>query len=298
MKKIILIFSFLVFILKSYSTTYTITPLRMDTAFVGHVVNVQLRVPSLTVPKTYSVISGRLPYGITMNTAGNIQGTVPLGSYTLTNYGFCVKARNMAAATPTIAVSCYTMTVAFEHPSVRELTQIWTRLPFDPAYQDVYDTWNTTLLVTNTAVAVWNSSANSGNNIITLTANYSVTATTTLTANDLTYSGFVAGETYIFDFLVYPVLGAGGMKIDLSGTAFTSNLLFIIDGLDGSATNRITNLNQATDMSGYSVSTCFHIFGTVTISTSGSIGLRIAQQTSNAASSSLLRGSSLQVIKK
>jgi hypothetical protein len=119
------------------------------------------------------------------------------------------------------------------------------------------------------------------------TSDLSVTSSTTFVdATGLTFA--VTSGTYTFDFIIPCLAGAGGLKLAVNGPTLTS--------LYAALGNNTTNIAAYdTNILTAGASTLVvRIHGVVTVSASGTFALRFAQSASNAAASTILKGSSVR----
>jgi hypothetical protein len=133
------------------------------------------------------------------------------------------------------------------------------------------------------------------------TADESVTSSTTLQDDDHLTVTLKAGRKYAFRFfcMTNPTLTAGGMDIDLNGTATHTNirgrvLKFYDDGT--SAWQEFTAASAEMTLAAGAGLDHFVIEGTTEVNAAGTFLLRWAQNTSDATASTIKRGSYLEVI--
>ena len=120
------------------------------------------------------------------------------------------------------------------------------------------------------------------------TADQSVTSSTAFTnVTGLTFA--VTLGTYTFDFIIPISAGAGGLKLAVNGPTLT---------LLSAALNNNSAITSAYDTNiatiGGAGPLLVRIHGVVTVSASGTFALRFGQAVSNAAASTILKGSSVQ----
>jgi hypothetical protein len=99
----------------------------------------------------------------------------------------------------------------------------------------------------------------------------------------------VTSGTYAFDFLVPFTSGAGGLVLAVNGPTLTSLYVAL-----GNNTSAITAYNTNIIVSGGAATLVARVHGVVTVSASGTFTLRFSQASSNAAASTILKGSSVQ----
>lgn len=146
MKKILFL---LLVSFKLFGGTFTVTPVALDSNFIGHVYNQKMIVTGGTPPYTFSVTTGNLPYqNIRFDTLTHtFLGTTPLATGTVNAIAVTIKIKDSYTIT---ATKSYTLYTTYKHLTPLELSQIWSRSPMPPQYIDVFDTWHYIPMSTNT----------------------------------------------------------------------------------------------------------------------------------------------------
>lgn len=109
----------------------------------------------------------------------------------------------------------------------------------------------------------------------------------------------LAGRTYSFDATLYTTSNvAGGIQAAIAGTATATNVIYEGYNINGATLNgqtRATSLGTAVAATTAVTSAMVKIFGTITVNAAGTLTVQFAQNTTNAAASSVLVGSVLVV---
>lgn len=131
------------------------------------------------------------------------------------------------------------------------------------------------------------------------TADESVSLSATVQADNHLIVTLDAAGIYAFRFVLFTAVGAGGLKVALNGTATATWLTAMFDFFDGGPTHLahtpLTSLGGTASDGGAGDEAI--IEGTIEVNAGGTFGLQFAQQTSDAANTTVLRGSLLLVHK-
>lgn len=119
----------------------TITPSGVLTnGFCKHGYTVQLSTTGLTAPVTFSLTAGSLPPGVTLSTAGLIQGFITTTADAAYTFTLSAKGTGTVVATSTNTINVTAITNA----TLEQMWKYWTN-PAYPTSSQVFDTWSSLL---------------------------------------------------------------------------------------------------------------------------------------------------------